>query len=195
MSEEKFIPMFPLSILPLPGELVPLHIFEPRYKQLLHDAETNDILFGIYCSNTINEAQIGSLMQLESIVKTHPGGEADIIVKCRDLFSMSRLLRTYKNKQYPGGEVMLWEVDSAKIPGAELYDKFLQYMRARNIQEHTAPFSIYQIATELTLEISERYKFLTLPQDRQESFLVSQIRYKHELLKQEEKSKDVFHLN
>ena len=41
------IPMFPLAILPVPGELVPLHIFEPRYRQLLQDMETSDITFGI----------------------------------------------------------------------------------------------------------------------------------------------------
>lgn len=41
------IPIFPLAIFPLPGEMVPLHIFEPRYRQLLEDAEKRDIAFGI----------------------------------------------------------------------------------------------------------------------------------------------------
>jgi Lon protease-like protein len=48
MDQFTTIPMFPLAILPLPGELVPLHIFEPRYKQLLQDAENSDISFGIF---------------------------------------------------------------------------------------------------------------------------------------------------
>ena len=39
MQEVKKIPIFPLSILPLPKEIVPLHIFEPRYRQLLQDLE------------------------------------------------------------------------------------------------------------------------------------------------------------
>jgi len=58
------IPMFPLSLLPLPGELVPLHIFEPRYKQLLQDAESDDLNFGIFFTNTINLEKIGSLMKI-----------------------------------------------------------------------------------------------------------------------------------
>jgi len=63
------IPMFPLSILPLPGELVPLHIFEPRYKQLLQDAESDDTSFGIFFNSTINTEKVGSLMKLESVIK------------------------------------------------------------------------------------------------------------------------------
>ena len=104
MAEVLHIPMFPLAILPLPGELVPLHIFEPRYRQLLQDAEINDIQFGVYFSHDINDQKIGSLMKLESIIKRYPGGETDIIVKCEDIFSMDLLLRTYKSKLYPGGK-------------------------------------------------------------------------------------------
>ena len=78
MSGSLLIPMFPLNLLPLPGELVPLHIFEPRYKQLLNDAETDDITFGIFWSHEGNRAKVGSLMKLESVIKRYPGGEADI---------------------------------------------------------------------------------------------------------------------
>jgi len=62
MAEFLKIPMFPLSIFPMPGEMVPLHIFEPRYKQLLHDAETKDISFGIYFNHVSNVEKIGSLV-------------------------------------------------------------------------------------------------------------------------------------
>ena len=97
--------MFPLSLLPLPGELVPLHIFEPRYQQLLSDCETNDITFGIYCTHDVNKKMIGSLMKLESILKRYPGGESDIIVRCLDIFSMDKLYRNCQAKMYPGGDV------------------------------------------------------------------------------------------
>ena len=96
MGETVHIPIFPLAILPIPRELVPLHIFEPRYKQLLQDAETDDITFGIYFSHEMNLASIGSLMRVESIIKRYHGGEADIIVKCEDVFTMEKRARTYK---------------------------------------------------------------------------------------------------
>jgi len=195
MSSITQIPMFPLSILPLPGELIPLHIFEPRYKQLLEDAESSDVTFGIYFTNEINKEKIGSLVRLESVIKRYPGGEADIIVKCLDVFTLSMMLRTYKNKMYPGGDVRFWDIDQNQIPGQQLYESFLEYLTLRKINGHFTTYSFYQVAYELSLDVSDRYKFLLLPDDKKESFLASQVRYQVYLLNQEARSKDVYHLN
>jgi hypothetical protein len=187
--------MFPLSILPLPGELVPLHIFEPRYRQLLQDAEINDINFGVYFSHDVNEQKIGSLMKLESIIKRYPGGETDIIVKCEDIFNMDLLLRTYKSKMYPGGNVRLWNITTDTFPGRDLYDHFLQYLKLRNIADNYSVFNLFQIANELNLDAVDRYKFLTLGDERRETFLLSRVRFQIFLIEREQKSKDNFHLN
>jgi uncharacterized protein len=100
MNPVRTIPMFPLSVLPLPGELVPLHIFEPRYKQLLQDAEHADVSFGIYFNHTLNLEKIGSLMKLESIIKRYPGGESDIIVKCVDIFYLDNWTYAKSNSSW-----------------------------------------------------------------------------------------------
>lgn len=195
MSEVAHIPVFPLSILPLPGELVPLHIFEPRYRQLLHDAEVNDVSFGIYFSHESNEQKIGSLMKLESIIKRYPGGETDIIVRCEDIFSLDMLLRTYKTKLYPGGHVRFWNVEVNVFPDHELYDLFLHYLKLRNITQHLNVFNLFQVANELSLDLNDRYKFLTTPEDRREAFLLNRMKFQVHILEQEERSKDNFHLN
>lgn len=195
MSGVAHIPMFPLSILPLPGELVPLHIFEPRYRQLLQDAEINDISFGIYFNHESNEQKIGSLMKLESVIKRYAGGEADIIVKCQDVFSMNVLLRTFKSKTYPGGDVRVWNVEQNTFPGPELYELFLAYLRQRNINQHLTIFNIYQIANELSLDISDRYKFLTSSEEKREAFILNRVKFQMHIIEQEERSKDNFHLN
>lgn len=187
--------MFPLGILPLPGELVPLHIFEPRYKQLLHDAETDDIRFGIYFSHEINTEKIGSLMKLETIIKRYPAGEADIIVKCQDVFSMGLLLREYKDKMYPGADVRLWNVDGQVFPEQPLMEPFQDYLKLRNIKPHESHFTLYDVASELNLDVSDRYKFLTLSPQKREAFLMNHVRFQTHVLQQEDKSKDVFHLN
>src|SRR5689334_2957035 len=114
------IPMFPLSILPLPGEMVPLHIFEPRYKQLLQDAESDDISFGIFLNHTVNIEKIGSCMKLETVVKRYPTGEADIIVKCHDIFILEKLYRNFKSKMYPGGEVTFQQLDLGELGSIRL---------------------------------------------------------------------------
>ena len=187
--------MFPLSILPMPGELVPLHIFEPRYRQLLTDIETKDITFGIYFSHEINTRKIGSIMRLESVIKRYPDGKSDIIVKCEDMFSLDMLFRTYKDKLYPGGDVQFWKTDMMAFPHESLYEMFFEFLRMRNITEQSVPFNIYQIANELSLDVNDRYRFITLDPPHREAFLANRIRFQTHLLNQEQKSRDVYHLN
>lgn len=189
------IPMFPLTIFPMPGELVPLHIFEPRYRQLLNDAEERDISFGIYFNHTQNTGKLGSLVKLESVIKRYPGGEADIIVKCQDLFSMETLFRTFKEKLYPGGDVAFWQVDLQQPVSAKVLKEFEEFMRLLKISIVPIPCSVYAVANELNLDFEDRLRFVTLDGEKKEVFLSSQLKYQKHLLAQAEKAKDVFHLN
>lgn len=195
MSEPVLIPMFPLTLLPLPGELVPLHIFEPRYKQLLTDAETTDISFGIFLNHECNEKKLGALMKLESVIKRYPGGESDIVLRCIDIFSMDKLYRTYKAKLYPGGDIRNWEVNAQAMPGVELYELFLVFQEKRRINTHFTAFTLYQVATELNLDLFDRYKLIILSEKKREGFLLRQLKFQLHVIHQEEKSKDVYHLN
>lgn len=187
--------MFPLSILPLPGELVPLHIFELRYKQLLEDAEQADITFGIYFSHAMNIEKIGALMKLESVIKRYPGGEADIIVKCLDVFYLQTLFRTFKSRMYPGGEVVFWKADEQEIAGGRLNALFQDYLARRNITRHQGFFSPYHMAQELSFDLSERYHFLMADMQERQRMLTTRIKFQMQLLEREALSRDLFHLN
>ena len=187
--------MFPLGIFPLPGELVPLHIFEPRYQQLLQDAENRDFSFGIYFNHTSNTNKLGSLVRLESVIKRYPGGESDIIVKCIDLFKMATLYRVFNDKLYPGGEVSFWNVNITEPASVKLQKEFAQYLLLINISTHINESSFFQIANELNLSIEDRFKFVQFESEKRENFLLSRIIFQKHLLLQAEKLKDSFHLN
>lgn len=189
------IPMFPLTIFPLPGELVPLHIFEPRYRQLLQDAESRDISFGIYLNHLANTEKLGSLVKLESVIKRYPSGESDIIVKCNDLFTMNTLFRTFSDKLYPGGEVSYWQTDLNKGVEPRLAVEFTEYLQLLKITQSAQPITMFGVANELNLTIEDRLKFVTLDDEKMETFLLSRIKYQSTLLRQAQKAKDVFHLN
>lgn len=195
MEEFVRIPMFPLSIFPLPGELVPLHIFEPRYRQLLEDAEKRDIAFGIFFNHVANTGKLGSSVKLESIIKRYPSGESDIIVKCSDLFDMNTLFRTYRDKLYPGGDVRFWNVDISEPVRQKLADAFVEYLSLIKISRQDKGFSAYHIATELNMSFDERLTFVHLDQPGKESYLLTRLRYHKHLLAQATQAKDIFHLN
>lgn len=175
--------------------MVPLHIFEPRYRQLLRDAEERDISFGIYFNHTMNTSKLGSLVKLESIIKRYPGGESDIIVKCQDLFHMDTLFRTYKQKLYPGGDVTFWQVNLQESVSSKLYADYEEFMRLLKITMVTSPVSSYHIANELNLDMEDRLKFVELDKEKKEGFLTSRLKFQKHVLQQAEKAKDVFHLN
>src|SRR6478609_3828428 len=187
--------MFPLGIFPLPGELVPLHIFEPRYRQLLQDAESRDFSFGIYFNHTANARKLGSLVKLESVIKKHPGGESDVIVKCIDLFEMTTLYRSFKDKLYPGGEVSFWNVDVTEPVSGKLQQEFVEYLLLMNMSRHIHESSVFEIANELNLDMDDRLKFVQFDFERRENFLHSRLFFQKHLLQEAEKLKDSFHLN
>lgn len=189
------IPMFPLSVFPLPGELMPLHIFEPRYRQLLEDAEATDIAFGIYFSHVSNLDKVGSLVKLESIIKRYKTGESDIIVKCIDLLSLSKLYRTYRDKLYPGGEVELWHVDMNLPMTSKLRRYFTEYQELRHITHADKSISLFDAAIELNLGFEERVKLVRLENEQRDAFLVSHLKFHVQIMKEAEKAKDVYHLN
>jgi len=194
-SPLKRIPLFPLNILPLPGELTPLHIFEPRYRQLLYDAEAKDISFGIYYNHPSNEKKYGALVKLESVIKRYKSGESDIIVKCLDIFNLSVMHKTYRDKAYPGGDVVNWNVDLTQPVDATLLMEFVEYMALLKMYHHPASCSVYHVANELNFDLREKLRFLDTPSEKHEQFLLRSLRFQKAVFTTVEKSKDVFHLN
>ncbi len=189
------IPMFPLAIFPLPGELVPLHIFEPRYRQLLDDAEQKEVSFGIYFNHHANTEQLGALVKLESIIKRYPGGESDIIVKCVDIFEMNLLHPTFKDKLYPGGDVAFWNIKLSDSVTEKLKLEFESFRSLMNLKNFSGDISVFHIANDLNLDFTDRLRFVLLNSEKKESFLLSRLVYQKQLLQEVEKAKDVFHLN
>jgi uncharacterized protein len=194
MADFITIPMFPLSIFPLPGEMVPLHIFEPRYRQLLQDAEQG-VSFGIYFNNSTNSNKYGSLVNLEGVIKRYATGESDIIVKCYDLFTLHTLSKTYQDKLYPGGEVTVMNADSSVLASSKLTGRFAEYLHFAKINTSAKNVSVFYIANELNLDFEGKLRFVNLDEEKREIYLYNQLDYQTQLLQKAEKAKDSFHLN
>jgi len=110
------LPMFPLQSIFFPGETVPLHIFEERYKQLIRDCRDEAITFGIpvYIYDSI---LFGTEVQLVEIVNTYENGEMDVTCVARQVFRVVSFENQMQDKLYAGGEVEfienVYDVDDA----------------------------------------------------------------------------------
>jgi len=73
------IPLFPLNIIVLPYEEVPLHIFEPRYKKMIKNSIKENSPFGIVLDNSGNIDNLGCSLFVTKIIKEYKSGEYDLI--------------------------------------------------------------------------------------------------------------------
>ena len=189
------LPAFPLQILPIPGELMPLHIFEPRYRQLLTDAEENDIEFVTYPTSEVNPKSVGSILKLEQVIRRFPTGESDIIVRSIDLCRVVHSRPFFKDKLYPGASVEREQADLQRMAGLALVLEFSDCQRQLKKTHHGGVISQFHIAGSLQLDLNERIRFAQMSNERRETFLRNQIRYELKLIEATEKSKKTFHLN
>ena len=82
------IPLFPLNIVVLPYEKVPLHIFEPRYKKMISESIKNDTPFGIVLNNNGSVDSIGCSLNVTKILKHYKNGEYDLIATGQKCFQI-----------------------------------------------------------------------------------------------------------
>ncbi len=100
-----FIPIFPLSIVVYPGEALNLHVFEPRYKQLIKDCLKDNKPFGITTVVDKKMEELGTQMQIVEIVKEYDNGEMDIKTKGLNVFRVLEVIKTLPEKMYWGAIV------------------------------------------------------------------------------------------
>jgi ATP-dependent Lon protease len=107
------LPLFPLDVVLFPGELLPLHIFEPRYRQLLSDCLEGDERFGITPAGTPGPGTIGSVARIRA---TEPlaDGRSNIVVLGEERFGVRALLE--EGTPYLVATVELFEDQAGTAP-------------------------------------------------------------------------------
>jgi len=75
------LPLFPLELVLFPGMALPLHIFEPRYKEMIGECLEHDSPFGIVRAIKDGIAQIGCSAEVVTVVKKYDDGRMDIVTQ------------------------------------------------------------------------------------------------------------------
>jgi Lon protease-like protein len=102
---ERF-PLFPLGLVLLPQELVPLHIFEERYKLMIGECLETNSEFGIVWLSDDGLRDIGCTARIERVIERFEDGRMNILVEGGQRF---RLLRRIEDMAFPAGNVELLE--------------------------------------------------------------------------------------
>jgi Lon protease-like protein len=114
---ERF-PLFPLGLVLLPQEVVPLHIFEERYKQMVGECLENDSEFGIVWLADDGLRDVGCTARIARLIDQAEDGRMNILVEGVRPF---RLLRRREEMAYPAGDVEMLD-DFGGEPTPELLE-------------------------------------------------------------------------
>jgi Lon protease-like protein len=87
------IGLFPLGIVLLPTERVPLHIFEPRYRELIGECLEDDGEFGLIYADEEGVREIGTLARVAEVLEHFDDGRLNIVVEGGARFVVERLTR------------------------------------------------------------------------------------------------------
>src|SRR5688500_5797133 len=97
-----FIPIFPLDVVVYPEEIIRLHIFEPRYKQLIGECIAEQKQFGMPISIENKIMEYGTLIEVIEITKEHEDGSFDIKAKGLQVFRILEIVKSLPEKLYSG---------------------------------------------------------------------------------------------
>ncbi len=163
-----FIPIFPLGIVVYPREALNLHIFEPRYKQLIKESFETKKPFGIptVVDDKINE--MGTLVQVIEISHLYDDGKMDIKTEGLQVFRMLEIINELPDKLYSGAIVNYPENNEKGNPvlmqgivkGIKELHKLLNI--EKNFSRADDSLWSYDIAHHAGMSLQEEYELLEL---------------------------------
>jgi len=194
------ISLFPLNIFILPGERVELHIFEPRYRQLLREVQRTDMPFGIPYVAQDKSMKVGSLVKLVQVKKHYSTGELDIVVESKGIFRLESFDERKRGKLYPGGTISMLNTLGSKISRKKLKHLFHEFLLAHSggdmIDLPDYNLSILDLACSLSLSHEDKVKLIQIEDaNLQEKFLEKFVEYLLLLEQQEKAVEDGLYLN
>ena len=102
---EQLIPIFPLEVVVYPGDDLNLHIFEPRYQQLINDTVKSKKPFGIPSVVDRKIGGLGTLVELTSVTNVQADGQMDIKTRGLRIFKTVQLQKLFPGKLYSAAVV------------------------------------------------------------------------------------------
>src|SRR5947199_2180687 len=78
------LPLFPLDVVLLPGTPLPLHIFEPRYKEMIGECLAESSPFGVIRALEEGIAEVGCTAEIITVTKEYPEGRMELVAEGRD---------------------------------------------------------------------------------------------------------------
>ena len=130
------IPLFPLEAVLFPGQALPLHIFEPRYKEMIGEALAGKQPFGVVRALENGVAGVGCTAEITNVVKRYDDGRLDLVTEGRQRFEVMHL---DQERPFLRGQVEFFADEAAPPPRDEV---------TRLLRLHTELMELLEVEAE-----------------------------------------------
>jgi Lon protease-like protein len=163
---DTLIPLFPLDVVLFPGTPLPLHIFEPRYKEMIGECLEQHRTFGVVRVVEQGLAEVGCTAEIITVVKEYPDGRLDLVAEGRKRFEV---LRVNQERSFLQAEVLMIEDEPGAPPQADttravqLHSELLALAGARQDLSAADPELLsFYLAGSLPLDLDFKQRLLSL---------------------------------
>ncbi|HLA59440.1 MAG TPA: LON peptidase substrate-binding domain-containing protein [Puia sp.] len=169
-----FIPIFPLNVVVYPGEILNLHIFEPRYKELVKECFENKKPFGIPAVINGQVAEYGTLVTIREIAQEYDNGEMDIVTDGTIVFRILEIIKKIPDKLYSGA-IVNYPENAEAYHRKELMQVVIKAIRelhrilniSKDFRKPDEELNAYDLAHHAGLSMEEEYEMLALFREEQ----------------------------
>jgi Lon protease-like protein len=159
------LPLFPLEIVLFPGTPVALHIFEPRYKEMIGECLADDRQFGMVRVKESALAAVGCAASIVNVIKKYDDGRLDIAAEGTRRFEISQV---NQERSFLQGEITYLE-DEPSLPGkssvdtvVRLHEQLFSVLGQTVEVERDAPSLSYHLAHELPVDLDFKQALLEM---------------------------------
>lgn len=178
IADMPYLPLFPLNLVAFPGEKINLHIFEPRYRQLISECLADKTTFGIPVYMNNNLPGYGTEMEVTELVNHYDDGRLDVRTHGLRVFRLLDFENPAPGKLYAHGDAFFYpkpDKGSSVLPELIVLVEKLYALFKTEVKfspNFSQPYS-YQIAHGVGLPLEGEYELLTLESEaeRQEFLL------------------------
>lgn len=163
---ERDFPLFPLGLVALPAEFVPLHIFEPRYRTMIDLCLDEEREFGIVWADEDGVQPIGCAMEIAQVLERMEDGRINIVSRGTRVF---RLVAQQDDLPFPAGTVEFLEDDEEEpdVPAGEkaraAYSELVQEATDKEMEaDELEALSSYDMAATVDFGLEAKQELLDL---------------------------------
>jgi Lon protease-like protein len=160
------LPLFPLDLVLLPGTALPLHIFEPRYREMIGECLDTHHLFGVVRAHAKGIADVGCASEIIEVVRRYDDGRLDILTEGRDRFEV---IEVNRDRTFLQAEV-LYFADEHESPSPERVERMKELHQqltalggeTKKLPEPLPSGLSFQLAGALPLDLDFKQALLAL---------------------------------